>query len=125
MLLIMAVTIPGATSGQAKSVGGMQAPGKQEQAKQEPARPKSKPKRYRLWIRIGRCEQPGRQMPGRINWSHPGPTYGGGLGIYLGTWRAFRPKGFPNTPGAASWRQQMAVANRIFSRYGSSAWGCG
>lgn len=83
------------------------------------------PKRYKTWIAIGRCEQPG---PGKfgINWSHPGPTYGGGLGIYIGTWRGFAPKGFPSTPGQATWRQQMTVANRIYARYGGThPWGCG
>ena len=85
------------------------------------------PHNYSTWIAIGRCEQPGREWPGGIYWSHPGPTYGGGLGIYQGTWQAFKPpvKGFPSTPGQATWRQQMWVANRIYARYGTSAWGCG
>ena len=89
------------------------------------AKKKKKPANYNTWIRIGRCEQPGREWPGGIYWSHPGPTYGGGLGIYQGTWNAFKPKGYPSTPGRATWRQQMAVANRIYARYGTSAWGCG
>lgn len=84
------------------------------------------PKRWQTWVKIGRCEQPGSGKWG-IYWSHPGPTYGGGLGIYQGTWQAFKPpvKGFPSTPGRATWRQQMWVANRIYARYGTSAWGCG
>lgn len=91
------------------------------------AKSKRLPANYATWIRIGRCEQPGRQKPGGIYWSHPGPRYGGGLGIYQGTWQAFKPnvKGFPATPGQATWRQQMWVANRIYARYGTSAWGCG
>lgn len=84
------------------------------------------PMHWRTWVKIGRCEQPG---PGKwgIYWRHPGPTYGGGLGIYQGTWQAFKPrvKGFPSTPGRATWREQMWVANRIYARYGTSAWGCG
>lgn len=97
-----------------------------KQSKKPKAEKKRLPQRYKLWIRIGRCEQPGSQRPGKINWSHPGPRYGGGLGIYVGTWQAFRVKGMPSHAGAASWRQQMWVANRIFNRYGGShPWGCG
>ena len=83
------------------------------------------PKRWQTWVRIGRCEQPGKGAWG-INWSHKGPTYQGGLGFYSGTWLAFRLKGMPSNAGYATWRQQMVVANRIFRRYGgTSPWGCG
>ena len=81
------------------------------------------PKNWRTWLRIGRCEQPGRGAWG-IRWSHPGPTYGGGLGIYIGTWRHWKPKHYPSTPGAATWRQQMVVAERIRRDVGITAWGC-
>ena len=98
--------------------GGVEAPANPEK--------EAKPKRYKLWIKIGRCEQPGKEKPGNIAWSHPGPRYGGGLGIYQGTWNAFKPKGYPKSPGRASWRQQMEVANRIYRHYGGShPWGCG
>lgn len=82
------------------------------------------PNRWRTWVAIGRCEQPG---PGKwgIYWSHPGPTYQGGLGFYYGTWDAYRPRRFPGNAGDATWRQQMKVANRIYRDYGTSAWGCG
>lgn len=82
------------------------------------------PARHDLWIRIGRCEQPGRGYKG-IYWSHPGPTYQGGLGFYHGTWDAFKVKGMPDNAGDATWRQQMWVANRLYARYGTSPWGCG
>ena len=84
----------------------------------------SRPKNYSIWIRIGRCEQPGREWPGRIYWSHPGPTFQGGLGIYAGTWDSFRPRWYPGNAGAALWRQQMRVANRIARAVGFSAWDC-
>lgn len=90
----------------------------------EPAYAKRLPKNYSLWIKIGRCEQPGRQWPGNIYWSHPGPTYGGGLGIYQGTWAHWKVKGMPSRPGLATWRQQMWVANRIAADVGLSAWDC-
>lgn len=82
------------------------------------------PSNHDTWVRIGRCEQPGNGYKG-INWSHKGPTYQGGLGFWYGTWQTFKVKGMPNNAGYATWRQQMWVANRIYARYGTSAWGCG
>lgn len=82
-----------------------------------------KPKNYSTWIRIGRCEQPGRGYMG-INWSHRGPTYQGGLGFYYRTWLGFRDRNMPMNAGDASWRQQMKVANKLYRRYGLSPWGC-
>jgi len=77
-------------------------------------------------IRIGRCEQPGSERPGGIGWSHRGPTYQGGLGLYSGTWLAFRPKGAPANAGDATWRQQMSAGAKIIRTYGgTSPWGCG
>lgn len=81
------------------------------------------PRNHDLWIRIGRCEQPGRGYRG-INWSHTGPTYQGGLGFWYGTWSGFRYRGMPSNAGYATWRQQMKVANRLYDRYGTSPWGC-
>jgi 3D (Asp-Asp-Asp) domain-containing protein len=81
------------------------------------------PKNHDLWVRIGRCEQPGRGYRG-IRWSHPGPTYQGGLGFWYGTWQSFKYPGMPGNAGQATWRQQMKVANRLFRKYGTSPWGC-
>lgn len=81
------------------------------------------PANHDTWVRIGRCEQPGSGYAG-INWSHPGPTYQGGLGIWYGNWSSLKPKGYPASAGQATWRQQMKVANRLAARYGFSAWGC-
>jgi len=81
------------------------------------------PPNHDLWVRIGRCEQPGSGYKG-VNWSHPGPTYQGGLGIWYGNWDALKPKGYPADAGQATWRQQMIVANKLAGIYGVSAWGC-
>lgn len=81
------------------------------------------PKNYSLWIKIGRCEQPGKGYRG-IYWSHPGPRYQGGLGFYHGTWDYYKPRGYPADAGQATWRQQMRVANRVAAAVGFTAWGC-
>lgn len=92
-------------------------------AKSKPAK-KRLPARHDLWIRIGRCEQPGSGYKG-IYWSHKGPRYQGGLGFYSGTWAAFKEPHMPSNAGYATWRQQMWVANKLYNRYGTSPWGCG
>jgi hypothetical protein len=81
------------------------------------------PPNHDLWVRIGRCEQPGPGYMG-VNWSHGGPTYQGGLGMWYGNWDALKPAGYPADAGQASWRQQMKVANILAGIYGFSAWGC-
>lgn len=81
------------------------------------------PENHDLWIRIGRCEQPGNGYMG-VNWSFDGATYQGGLGIYSGTWDGSKPRGYPADAGQATWREQMIVANRIAAAYGFTAWGC-
>lgn len=86
-------------------------------------RSSSLPKRHDLWIRIARCEQPGRGYKG-VNWSHPGPIYQGGLGFWYGTWDSYKYRGMPGNAGQATWREQMKVANRLFRQYGTSPWGC-
>lgn len=81
------------------------------------------PANYSTWIRIGRCEQPGKGYRG-IYWSHPGPTYQGGLGFFYRTWDYYKPRGYPADAGQATWRQQMRVANRVAASVGFTAWGC-
>lgn len=81
------------------------------------------PQNYSLWIKIGRCEQPGPGYRG-IYWRHPGPTYQGGLGFYYATWDYYKPRGYPSDAGQATWRQQMRVANRVAASVGFTAWGC-
>ena len=60
---------------------------------------------------------------GGVNWSHRGPRYQGGLGFYSGSWDAYKPKGYPDNAGDATWRQQMVTANRLWARAGWG-WGC-
>lgn len=86
-------------------------------------KPKPMPDNSEVWIRIGRCEQPGSGKWG-VNWIHPGPQFQGGLGFYSGTWDSYRPSGYPDEAGQATWRQQMNVANRVANDVGFSAWGC-
>lgn len=78
------------------------------------------------WLAIGRCEQPGNEWGG-VRWSHPGPTYQGGLGFWYGTWDSFKAgtsaEGIDNA-GDATPAQQMEVARNIRARYGYRAWGC-
>jgi hypothetical protein len=81
------------------------------------------PRNHDLWVRIGRCEQPGSGYKG-IRWSHTGPTYQGGLGFWYGTWSGYKYPNMPSNAGYASWRQQMKVANRLLAMYGTSPWGC-
>lgn len=46
------------------------------------ARPLS-PAAIAFWDRVAHCEQP---LGAGARWSHPGPTYQGGLGFYFSTW---------------------------------------
>lgn len=93
---------------------------------------------YKFFIAIGRCEQPAPAAAQRkngtwpkkyawgINWTHPGPTYPGGLGVWYGLWHE---KGIAGTDLAptiprATPIEQMIHAQRIVNRYGVYAWGC-
>jgi len=58
-----------------------------------------------------------------MNWQHRGPRYEGGLEFYYGSWDAYKPKGYPDNAGDATWRQQMVTANRLWARAGWG-WGC-
>lgn len=79
-----------------------------------------------LWIRVGRCEQPGTGYMG-VRWSHPGSGYDGGyqggLGFAASSWDAYRPSYYPANAGHATWQQQMVVASRLWDRAGWG-WGC-
>ena len=90
-----------------------------------PAAEARMPQNWKLWVKMGRCEQPGKGAFG-VYWSHKGPTYQGGLGFYYATWQHWKLPWYPSNAGYATWRQQMWVANRIYNRYGGShPWGCG
>lgn len=79
-----------------------------------------------LWIRVGKCEQPGSGFAG-VRWSHPGSGYDGGyqggLGFAASSWDAHRPSYYPGNAGHATWQQQMVVASRLWDRAGWG-WGC-
>ena len=80
------------------------------------------------WDQMAECETGGR-------WQRVA-RYGGGLGIYIGTWRTYGGTDFAPTPDRATREEQIIVANRI-ATYGWSrrdgtevkavgfhAWGC-
>lgn len=78
------------------------------------------------WLAIGRCEQPGNEWGG-VRWSHPGPTYQGGLGFWYGTWDQYKQgtsaAGIDNA-GDATPMQQIEVARNVRAAHGYRAWGC-
>ncbi len=80
------------------------------------------PPHHALWLRVAQCEQPGNGYGG-VNWQHRGPRYEGGLGFFHGSWDAYKPRGYPDNAGDATWRQQMVTANRLWARAGWG-WGC-
>jgi Transglycosylase-like domain len=72
--------------------------------------------RTAMWDALAQCESGG-------NW-HVRDRFGGGLGIYVGTWRMFDGNEFAANPGNATKEEQIIVAERIYSRFGLSGWGC-
>jgi hypothetical protein len=83
------------------------------------------PMNWRFFVEIGRCEQPGDGRWG-INWTHPGPTYAGGLGVFTPLWTEDGIDGTdlaPTIPEATP-IEQMIHAQRIIDKYGKYAWGC-
>ena len=81
------------------------------------------PQNWKVWVKMGRCEQPGNGKWG-IYWRHRGPTFMGGLGFYYRTWQHWKLPWYPSNAGYATWRQQMRVANRVAADVGFSAWSC-
>ena len=81
-----------------------------------------------FWYEMADCET------GR-NWQDGG-EYSGGLGIYIGTWKAFGGLEFAPRPAEATPEQQIIVANRVATQgwtkpdgkvvkaVGFSGWGC-
>jgi hypothetical protein len=72
--------------------------------------------RVAMWDTLAQCET-------QQNWNLVG-RYGGGLGIYVGTWHMFAGDDFASNPGYANKWQQIIVAERIYARYGLDGWGC-
>jgi hypothetical protein len=73
------------------------------------------------FVRLGRCEQPGPSKYGDgVNWGHQGPTWGGGVGLYRGTWHA---AGSPYRVFSGSKWETILVSDAIRDRFGITAWG--
>ena len=72
-------------------------------------------RREQMWDRLAQCETAG-------DWSNGG-DYGGGLGIYVGTWRMYGGEEFAARPQYATKAQQIIVAERI-ALDGMGGWGC-
>ena len=83
------------------------------------------PLNWQFFVAIGRCEQPGDGKWG-ITWTHPGPTYPGGLGVFAPLWSEEDISGLSmaSSPDKATPIQQMIQAQKIIDKYGVYAWGC-
>ena len=71
--------------------------------------------RVAMWEELAHCETGG-------NWQDGG-EYGGGLGIYVGSWKAYGGTEFAARPQQATKEQQIVVAERIATD-GMGGWGC-
>lgn len=77
----------------------------------------------RLFILIGRCEQPGNGWEG-VNWTHRG-SYNGGLGILNVNWTvAARALNLPSPAYLASPAQQIAGARYHAAHHSFNGWTC-
>jgi Transglycosylase-like domain len=76
-----------------------------------------RPKTGVNWDGIADCETGG-------NWSMQGSTFSGGVGFANTTWNSFGGREFAPNAGQATREQQIAVAERVYARYGLSGWGC-
>ncbi len=71
-----------------------------------------------MWDRIARCESGG-------NWHiNTGNGYYGGLQFAQSTWLANGGADFAGRADLASREQQITVANRVYAKSGTQAWGC-
>ncbi len=68
------------------------------------------------WDAVAQCETGG-------NWSAPGPTYQGGLGLWYGNWSRYGGYEFADNAGHATREQQIIVAERLLADVGWG-WGC-
>jgi len=69
-----------------------------------------------MWEALAQCETGG-------DWQNGG-DYGGGLGIYVGTWRGMGGgEEFASRAQYATREQQIIVAERI-AQHGFGGWGC-
>jgi hypothetical protein len=90
------------------------APAAAATAAQVPALPPGTPP-IEHWLAVAQCETNG-------NWTSPGPTYIGGLGMWEGNWAAFGGLQFAPSADLATPAQQMIVAANLWLSGGT--WGC-
>jgi hypothetical protein len=72
------------------------------------------------FVKLGRCEQPSASEIHGVAWSHQGPTWGGGLGIYKSTWYMAKS---PYRLWSGSYIETILVADAIRDQVGITAWG--
>lgn len=73
------------------------------------------------FVRLGKCEQPGPSKYGDgVRWDHPGPTWGGGVGLYRQTWQA---AGSPYPVFSGDKWETILVSDAVRDRFGITAWG--
>lgn len=73
------------------------------------------------FVRLGKCEQPGwSKYNDGVAWGHQGPTWGGGVGLFRGTWLA---AGSPYRVFSGDKWETILVSDRIRDRFGITAWG--
>jgi len=113
-VLVAGALVSGASAAEARPLAKFPAnPTKRDVAKRVPD--------WQRFVRLGRCEQPGPSKYGDgVNWGNQGPTYGGGVGLYAGTWRA---AGSPYRVFSGSKWETILVADAIRDRFGITAWG--
>lgn len=76
------------------------------------------PPRWRTWIKIGQCEQPGNGWKG-IAWKHDGPgvTFPGGLGFTLLLAEWYKPRDAKGRMSNWTPLQQLWAAERMYAAY--------
>ena len=76
---------------------------------------------WKGFVNLGRCEQPGdSKYHDGVQWGHKGPTYGGGVGLFAGTWRSV---GSPYKVFSGDKWETILVSDAVRDRYGITAWG--
>ena len=73
------------------------------------------------FVNLGRCEQPGdSKYHDGVQWGNKGPTYGGGVGLFAGTWRSV---GSPYKVFSGDKWETILVSDAVRDRFGITAWG--
>jgi len=73
------------------------------------------------FVNLGKCEQPGdSKYHDGVEWGNQGPTYGGGVGLFAGTWRSV---GSPYKVFSGDKWETILVSDAVRDRFGITAWG--